>query len=147
MNDNLNGNRNHGGGRPMRHGPRALERRIKQNALDGRSRTAKALAEVGDALAGDRGGWSNVTAAERLLIERVAAETLFCRAIESWALRQPEIITSNGDGPKLLAPLAKGYTSHLGALTRALQALGLRPDKVDRLPSLQEYLETKAEQQ
>lgn len=127
-----------------KHGARALERRIRQNQLDGRTKTARMLAEIGDALAEDRGGWSNVTAAERILIERCAAEALFCRAIESWALTQPELITSNGDGPRLLGPLAKGYTSHFAALTRALQALGLRPDKVERLPNVGEYLKQAA---
>lgn len=124
-----------------KHGARALSRHLAAGSLDGRTWVARALAAIGDALADDRGGWTNVTAAERLLIERCAAETLFLRAIEAWALRQLELIVNDGDGPRLLAPLAKGYTSHLSALTRALQALGIRPDKVERLPDLREYLD------
>jgi hypothetical protein len=130
--------------RPPKHGARALERRIRQNDLDGRTVTARALAQIGDALAEDRGGWSNVTAGERLLIERAAASVLFLRAIESWALRQPAIVLTGKDGARLLGPLQKGYTSHLGALTRALAALGVRPDKVDRLPDLSDYLQRHA---
>ena len=132
--------------RPPKHGApaRALERRIRQNDLDGRTVTAKALAQIGDALAEDRGGWSNVTAGERLLIERAAASALFLRAIESWALRQPEVILTGKDGARLLGPLAKGYTSHLGALTRTLAVLGVRVDKVDRLPDLADYIAGKS---
>jgi hypothetical protein len=138
--------REDGGRFSKKHGARSLERHLHQGTLDGRGRTARMLAELGDALAADRGGWSNVTAGERILIERCAAETLFLRAIEAWALQQPELVTSNGDGPRLIGPLMKGYTSHLGALTRALTALGIRPDKVERLPSLSEYLEARKQE-
>lgn len=130
------------GGTPPKHGARALARHLAAGTLDRRTWIAKELDGIADALAADRGGWSNVSAGERILIERVAAEVLFLRAIEGWAFRQESIVEELGvEGPRLLAPLAKGYTSHLSAMTRALAALGLRPDKVDRLPSLGEYLQ------
>lgn len=129
-------------GRPPKSGARALARHLAAGTLDRRTGIARDFYKIQDALVADRGGWSNVSAGEQLLIERVAAETLFLRAIEGWAFRQGNIIDEVGiEGPRLLAPLAKGYTSHLSAFTRALAALGLRPDKVERLPSLGEYLQ------
>lgn len=131
----------HGTGRwAKKHGARALARHLKNQSLDGRTRPAKMLAEIGDALAADRGGWGNVTAGERLLIEFIGTEAIFLRTVAAWAFRQPEIVVNDGDGPRLLGPLQKGFTSHLSALTRALGVLGIHPDKVERLPSLEAYL-------
>ena len=121
------------GGRPGKHGARSLARVLRGNELDARTAVARDFYAAQDALADDRGGWSNVTAAERMLIEVSAAELLIVRAMFAWAARQPSIITETAEGPRLLGPLAKGFTSHAGALTRALGALGIRPDKVDRL--------------
>ena len=119
--------------RPPKHGARALARHLTAGDLDGRTGIAHDFYGAQDALADDRGGWSNVTAAEKILIEVSAAELLIVRAMFAWAVRQPSIVVDTAEGPRLLGPLAKGFTSHVGALTRALGALGIRPDKVDRL--------------
>jgi len=113
----------------LKHGSRALERLLRENALDRRTKTAQQYHALQDALAEDRGGWGNCTAAEKILIERTAALTLVCRTIELFVIKRGIL-----DAAGMLAPvLAKGYTSHAAALTRALVALGLRPDLVERL--------------
>jgi hypothetical protein len=119
-----------------KHGGRMLQRVLAQNAIDGRTNIAKDFYGAQDGLAADRGGWSNTTTAEKALIEVAAMELVIIRAIFGWAVRQPSMVTDTTEGPRLLGPLAKGLTSHVGALTRALGALGVRPDKVERLADL-----------
>lgn len=126
-----------GGPRPLKHGLKALEARLKNDTLDGRSQTARMLRTIAEDLAGDRGGWEHCTAAERILIERCAAVTLLCSSIEAFVFRQGSPVTANGE---LLAVLRKGYVSHFAALTRALSGLGLRPDRPPKDPSLEAYL-------
>lgn len=129
-----------GRGRPPTHGGRLLARVLRNNQLDGRTDAARQYYGVQDALAADRGGWEHTTATERILIEVAAAELLILRAILAWSLRQPSMVIDTPTGSQLLGPLMKGFTSHAGALTRALSALGIRPDKVQRLPDLSEYI-------
>jgi hypothetical protein len=119
-----------------KHGGRMLQRVLSQNELDGRTNIAKGYYAAQDGLAADRGGWEHTTTAEKMLIEVAASELVVIRSIFAWAAKQPSVVTETGDGPRLLGPLAKGYTSHVGALTRALGALGIRPDKVERLADL-----------
>jgi hypothetical protein len=123
-----------------KHGGRMLQRVLAQNAIDGRTNVAKDFYGAQDGLAEDRGGWAQTTTAERMLIEVAASELVVIRSIFAWAAKQPSVVTETADGPRLLGPLAKGYTSHVGALTRALGALGIRPDRVERLADLSELL-------
>jgi hypothetical protein len=136
----------HGTGRWAKsHGARALAKHLAAGTLDRRTGVARDLEALQDGLATDRGGWANTTTAERMLIELASAELLIIRSLFAWAARQPSIIADTEDGPRLVGPLAKGFTSHAGALTRALGALGVRPDKVERLPDLQSYLANRAQ--
>ena len=61
---------------------------LAAGSLDRRTWVAKEIDTITDALCADRGGESHVTAGEKLLVERIAAEVLICRAIEAWALHQ-----------------------------------------------------------
>jgi hypothetical protein len=128
--------------RPPKHGARALARHLASGTLDKRTGIARDFYAIQDALAEERGG--HVSTGERVLFEIVATELLICRSIFAWVARQPSIIDETPDGPRLLGPLAKGYTSHASSLTRAVQALGLRPERVERLPSLQEYITSRS---
>ncbi len=131
-------------GRQPKHGARALSRRVTANALDRRTGIARDFHGHQDGLAADRGGWGHTSAAERMAIEVAAMEMVILRALFTWAVKQPSIITEGADGPRLIGPLAKGFTSHAGALTRALATLGMRPDPIERLPDLRSYLEQQA---
>ncbi len=124
-----------------KHGSRLLQRILRENALDRRTAIAKEFHAVQDALVADRGGVDNCTAAERILIERAAALTLICRAIEAWAFKVGVL----NDAGTLSPPLLKGYTSHASALQRTLATLGIAPDKVERLPDVRAYLQAAAE--
>src|SRR5262245_52961442 len=112
-----------------RHAARLLQRVLRENALDKRTGVAKEFHALQDALAADRGGWSNCTAAEKILIERASALTLIVRAIEHWAFKTGVIDRAGTLSP----PLLKGYTSHVGALQRTLATLGTRVDIAERL--------------
>ena len=123
-------------GRPPKHAGRLLTRVLKRNELDRRTRVSKFLQKVADDLADDRGGWEHVTAAEEIAIRRAAFLTVLCGSIESWCLGHAEVIV---DG-ELLGPLKKGLATHQANLIRTLSALGFRPDRAEKLPSLQEYI-------
>lgn len=125
-------------GRPPRDGSRLLQRVLNENALDQRTQTARALRAIRDDLAADAGGWDHVTSRERLLIERCAAQALIVAAIEAHVFGQPSVIGQDG---ALLPSLAKGYTAHVQSLARMLTSLGLRPDRADRTPDLQTYMQ------
>jgi len=127
-------------GRPPKHAGRLLTRVLKRNELDRRTRVSKFLQKVADDLADDRGGWEHVTAAEEIAIRRAAFLTVLCGSIESWCLGHAEVIV---DG-ELLGPLKKGLATHQANLIRTLSALGFRPDQAEKLPSLAEYIQSKA---
>lgn len=123
------------GGRPATHGAKLFARLFEQNALDGRTGPAKLLSAVADDLANDRGGWEHCTAAEEIAIRRAAFLTILCATIENWVLQNGPIT----DG-ELVSVVRKGYGTHQQNLMRTLALLGLRPDRAEQLPSLQEYL-------
>jgi hypothetical protein len=130
-------------GRPPKHGARALARLLSSNALDKRTGIARDFYAVQDALAEDRGGWEHTSNGERIVFEVIANEVVILRSLFSWAATQPSIVVDTAEGPRLLGPLQKGFTSHAGSLVRALALLGVKPDKVDRLPRLEDYLAQK----
>jgi hypothetical protein len=124
-------------GRPPKHGARALERLLQQNKLDKRTRTAKLLQSIANDLAADAGGWAHLTAREKLLVERCAAQALIVASLEGWVFQQASLIDAGGE---MLGVLRKGYTAHVAALARNLVALGLKPNTAKKLPTLGEYL-------
>ena len=126
-------------GRPPKHGARLFARLFEQNAVDGRTGPAKLMGGVADDLASDRGGWKYCTAAEEIAIRRAAFLTVLCASIENWVLHNGPI--SDGE---LVSVIRKGYGTHQQNLIRTLALLGLRPDRMERLPSLAEYLEARA---
>ena len=113
------------GGRQPKSGARALARHLAAGSLDRRTGIARDFYALQGALVADRGGEETVSTAERILIELAAAELLIVRSIFAYAARQPSLIVETDEGPRLIGPLAKGYTSHAGTLTRTLAALGL----------------------
>jgi len=129
-------------GRPPKHAGRLLARVLRKNRLDRRTRVSKILDHVADDLAGDLGGWPHVGASQEIAIRRAAFLTVLCASIETWCLKQPEVIR---DG-ELLGPLKKGLATHQANLIRTLAALGIRP-RAERVPSLSEYLAARAQNQ
>lgn len=123
--------------RPPKHGSRQLERLIRENALDGRTKTARMLRMIADDLAEDAGGWTRLTNREKLLIDRTATAAVIMQSIEGWVLTQPGPVDEKGD---LLNVLRRGYLAYLAQVTRCLVALGLKPDRADRGPTLEEYI-------
>jgi hypothetical protein len=119
-----------------KHGARGLARYLAANQIDGRTWIGRALTTLRTELAADAGGFEHLTVREQLLVDRTAACALILQSIEAWVLAQPAPIV-NGE---LLGVLRKGYVSHLAQFTRCLQALGLRPDKLDKALDLPTYI-------
>lgn len=141
-----------------KHGARALARHLAAGTLDGRTWIAKTLKEQRDQLAADRGCFrptadaaeaarchdgtcAHLSAAERMLLDRCAAATLICSTIEGHVFAAADRLVD--DAGELLPILRKGYVSHVQSLSRMLQALGLRPDRGERVPDLASYLATR----
>ena len=130
-------------GRPPKHYVRWLARQLKENGLDGRTSMAKALQFIANDLAEDVGGWANLTNRETVLVRRTAALVLLCETIEHHVFSQPTPFTDAGE---LLAVLSKNYIAYSNTVRLNLVALGLKPDKTPKLPSLAEYLQQRAQQ-
>lgn len=127
-------------GRPPKHGARALAKHLAAGSLDGRTWIAQALKSIRDDLARDRGGLEHCSAAERLLIDMTSAQVLIVNAMQNYILTRDPI----NDKGELLSVLRKGYATHAANLSRNLQALGLKADKADKVPSLASYLEQRS---
>lgn len=128
------------GGRRLRgRGPkdasRTLARHLAANTIDGRSWVARALKSLRDDLAADAGGWDRLSRREQLLLDRACAVAVIAMSIEGHVWHHGPL--DNGD---LRGVLKKGYLSHVNTLANLLGQLGLRPDKVERLPDLAQYL-------
>ncbi|MGD0950040.1 MAG: hypothetical protein ABSA52_21765 [Candidatus Binatia bacterium] len=128
-------------GRPPKHYARWLARRLKENGLDGRTGPAKLLKMRADELADDAGGWPNLSNRECVLVQRTAALILLCETIEGHVFSQTTPFTDSGE---LLAVLSKNYIAYSNTVRLNLLALGLKPDKAPRVPTLEEYLAAKA---
>ncbi|MGE3149741.1 MAG: hypothetical protein AB7K04_11805 [Pseudorhodoplanes sp.] len=124
-----------------KHGARGLARYIASGQIDGRTWIGRALRDIRLELAADAGGLEHLSARELVLIDRCAAAALICTAIERHVFAREQPIDEAGE---LLPVLRKGYVTHVASLSRMLQALGLRPDRADSLPSLGEYIASRS---
>jgi hypothetical protein len=127
-------------GRPPKHAARALARYLAAGQLDQRTWIARALKDIRDDLAGDKGGWGECSASERILISRAAALTMIVQAMETWVFAQGDVVGATGEP---LAVLKKGLATHTANLARMLVALGLQRRARDVIP-LDQYLAGKA---
>lgn len=128
-------------GRPPKHYVRWLSRQLKEAGLDGRTQRAKALQSIANVLADDAGGWPCLTNREVMLVRRTAALLLLCETIEQYVFSQQSPFTENGE---LLNVLAKNYIAYSNTVRLNLVALGLKPARPDAMPSLQDYIASKA---
>jgi hypothetical protein len=123
-------------GRPPKHGARALERFLKQNRADGRSKLAIARQDVANGLAEDRGGWPRLSNAEAILVRHAADLVLLTDTIAHYVLRSGTPFGPDGD---LLPVLKRSFIGYSNCLRRALAELGLRA-VASEPQSLAEYL-------
>lgn len=128
--------------RREKHGARGFERRYLAGELDGREKETQLLKRELQDLADDRGGPEHLTNAERTLLERAAFKSVLCQVVEAYTLKQASPIGQDG----LLPVLAKQYLTWSNSLRRDLEALGLRPERPDKRPSLQEFLKARSAQ-
>lgn len=127
----------------MTHGLRKLEALLKGNErkLDGRGRVMRLLKQRALDWADDAGGIAYLNNRQQTLLWHTAAVSLMVESILHWSLVQPSLLDGNHE---MLAPLRKSLIAYLNAERRGLETLGLKPDKADRVPSLQEYLAARA---
>lgn len=125
-------------GRKPSHKVRGVERRWRAGTLDGRRRETKQIEAIADDFAADAGGWSHLTNREVALIHTAAFSAWVCQQTATWALRRDGgIIAADGTVP---AVLGKVFVAYSNTLSRTLERLGLRPDRADKLPTLESYL-------
>jgi hypothetical protein len=122
-------------GRPTTHGTRQLERRWREQKLD--PATVKILRALVDDIAEDAGGAAHLTTRELWLAECAA----FCQFVIGQAMdfliRRGSVVDDDGQFHPILGQYLVAW---MNALRLNLVALGLRPDRADKVPSLEEYL-------
>jgi hypothetical protein len=128
------------GGRPGKHGSRALQRLMNKNALDQRTATARMLRQIRADLAEDAGGEAALTGREKALLDRTSALLLICSSIEAWTFKQQDLLTKDGTLP---AVLTNNYLSFVNTARLNLIALGLKPAKPNSEPDLHSYIKQK----
>lgn len=126
-----------GGGRPMTHGLRKLERHFKDGRLDRRGGIAQLWKRRVLEWADDAGGLPHMTAREQTLLWHTAATSLLIDSLLNWTFVQPSLLDANSE---MLNPLRKSLIAYLNAERRGLEALGMKPGRPDAIPSLQEYI-------
>lgn len=124
-------------GRPPTHKVRGVERRWRAGKLDGRRKETKQIEALADDFAADAGGWENLTSREIALVHTAAFSAWVCQQTAGWALtRDDGVIKADGTVP---AVLGKTFVAYANTLSRTLERLGLRPDRVKE-QSLDDYL-------
>jgi hypothetical protein len=126
----------------MTHGLRKLERHFKDGRLDRRGGIAQLWKRRALDWAKDSGGMEYLTAREQSLLWHTAATSLLIDSLLNWAFVQPSLLDQNSE---LVNPLRKSLIAYLNAERRGLETLGLRPARPDAMPSLQEYIASKAD--
>jgi len=129
-----------GGGRPMTHGLRKLERHFKDGRLDRRGGIAQLWKRKALGWADDSGGLAHLTAREQTLLWHTAAVSLLIDSLLNWAFLQPSLLDHNSE---LLNPLRKSLIAYLNAERRGLESLGLKPERPDATMTLQDYIRSK----
>jgi len=119
-----------------RHGLHALKTRVETRGLkelDARTAVAKDLIAWRRNLIGDLGGESNVTTAERTLIESATRTKLFLDHIDAFLISQKTLVRRN----KGLSPVLKERGRIEAALTKTLVTLGLSRRAASRRTTLE----------
>lgn len=125
-------------GRPPKSGARALSKFIRRNLLDRRTWVSHEVEATSDRYAADAGGWENLSNRERDTVWLAAG--LFVEL----CVRQQARLVSLAQGDLEIDDSDKHYGWLFNSYSRIMDKLGLRPDRADKTPSLQEYLAARA---
>lgn len=120
---------------PTTHGVRRLERQATVGRLDDEAQAA--VDELVSHYAEDAGGVALMTNRELSVLRDVAVCDLIIAEAFKYAHARGEIIDAEG---KLIAVLGKNLLAYLNTKRRGLEALGLRPDRAEKVPTLETYL-------
>ena len=117
--------RNNGRRSYQKHGLTAAKRNLRtwgERAIDGRTRTGKALAAWKDALIEDLGGEEQVSAQQLTVLELAARTKVLLDGIDAWLFEQPSLV--NKRDRKLFA-VVKERQQLADSLARYMSMLGL----------------------
>ena len=124
-------------GRKAEHGVRGFEERLRRGGkVDRRSLAAREVEQIEDWLIEDRGGADRLNHAERLMLQVTAFAFWVCLRGRQDGIRKG-ILDEQGELPPVLR---KSFISYANVAKRNLELLGIRPDKADRTPTLEQYL-------
>ena len=112
---------------------RQLAKCVREQRLDRRTWLAHFIEQTEGLLMADSGGPENCTNREKLLISMASMLWSEYQLI-AWR-RQQAILHGEQDHAS-----DKYYIAHVNAVRRTLEAIGLRPQRADQLPSLADYL-------
>jgi hypothetical protein len=128
-------------GRPPKHGARALARHLAANAIDNRTWVARHLKTLRDEWAEDAGGHQYMNNRQRVLLKHgTQLDVIADSAFSFLAVHLAGLAKGEMPPPEVMNTLTRVYLAHVAQLTRCLDALGLRPERADRVPVLEDYL-------
>ncbi len=117
----------------------AYSTQIALKYMDRRTREGKQLKQVVSGLVADLGGESNISTAQRLLLDSIRAKLVVVMQISKWVAAQPLVIDSSGNLPSCLAQV---FTRYSDSLRRDLEVL-FSVKRSSKPVTLDEYLKTK----
>jgi len=121
--------------RPTTHGLRQLDRRRREHGLD--KATIKILHDLVTDIADDAGGAENMTTRELWLAEGAAFAKFVIGQGMDYIVRQGSVFDASGQFHPVLG---KYLLAWMNTLRLNLEALGLRPERDAKVPSLAAYL-------
>ncbi len=125
-----------------RHGLLALKARVKVRglrAIDMRTVAAQDLIAFRSELLNALGGKDNVSPQKAVLVEMITRTRLYIDHIDAFIMSQPSLINKRRRG---VLPIVRERQSLVDSLERLLTRVGLNREPA-KIPSLQEYLESK----
>ncbi|MCK4488179.1 MAG: hypothetical protein KAU38_15650 [Desulfobacterales bacterium] len=102
----------------LKHG--AHSDHIKRKYADGRTKEAKQLKAIIQGLVDDLGGHSDLTAAQRLILDNIRSKLIVLIQIGKHVEKHESLINDKGE---LLPCLGRNYTTYSESLRRDLEAL------------------------
>jgi hypothetical protein len=126
-------------GRPVLHHMRRLSTARRTGELDEESEAA-VCAKVNE-YAADGGGLQSLSNRELAILRDAAICDLIIAEAFAYARRRGSIFRRDG---QLIPVLDRNLLAYMNSKRLGLVALGLRPDRADTVPSLQEYLASRA---
>ncbi len=116
---------------------------IRERYSDARTTQGRQLKAIMDDMAADLGGWDNLNAGQRLLMNLIKSKLIVILTISAWADKRQSLINRKGE---LTPSLDRNYLAYANSLRLSIAQL-YKHHKGKRAATLDEYLASRKTQQ